>query len=145
MISGAHTMIYSKNPEADRTFLRTVLGLPNADAGGGFLIFGTPVSEVAVHEAENNDVHELYFMCDDVNAFIAAMAKHGVTCPDAQDRGWGLATKVALPGGGKLGIYEPRHARPKVARMKAKVAARGKKRAARTAARKVKKKARRRR
>ena len=145
MISGAHTMIYSKNPEADRAFLRTVLGLPHADTGGGFLIFGVPVSEVAVHEAESNDVHELYFMCDDVNAFIAAMAKHGVTCPDAQDRGWGLVTEVALPGGGKLGIYEPRHARPKVAGRKAKVAARAKKPAARKATKKAKKQAKRRR
>lgn len=112
MINGAHSIIYSTNPEADRTFLRDVLELPNVDVGHGWLIFGLPPSEVAVHPSEKNDVHELYFMCDDVEAFIAAMKQHGVACGPVQDEGWGRLTVLKLPGGGELGVYQPRHERP---------------------------------
>src|SRR5262245_38692359 len=115
MIVGAHSIIYSTNPEADRAFLRDVLGLPNVDVGEGWLIFGLPPAEVAVHPSNENDVHELYFMCDDVQAFIGRMGAHGVVCEPAQDQGWGVLTQLRLPGGGKLGVYEPRHARPKSA------------------------------
>ena len=113
MIIGAHSILYSASPEADRAFLRDVLRLPSVDVGGGWLIFGLPPAEVAVHPAEKNDVHELYLMCDDVAAFVAEMGKKGLTCEPVQDQGWGLLTQVRLPGGGKLGVYEPRHARPK--------------------------------
>jgi hypothetical protein len=113
MIIGAHSIIYSKKPEADRAFLRDLLGLSHADAGEGWLIFGLPPSEVAVHPCEENDVHEFYLMCDDVYAFVAAMAQAGVGCGEVMNRGWGLLTQVTLPGGGKLGVYQPRHARPK--------------------------------
>lgn len=113
MIVGAHSIIYSKKPDADRAFLRDVLGFPNVDVGGGWLIFGLPPSEVAVHPAGENDVHELYLMCDDVEAFVAAMKKRRISCGRVQDAGWGRLTHVTLPGGGKLGVYEPRHARPK--------------------------------
>ena len=113
MIIGAHSVIYSKNPEADRDFLRDVLKLTNVDVGGGWLIFGLPPSEVAVHPADKNDVHEFYLMCDNVNGFIAEMRKHNVECSSVQDEGWGLLTELSLPGGGKLGVYQPRHARPK--------------------------------
>ena len=78
MIVGAHALIYSKKPEADRAFLKDVLKLPHVDVGGGWLIFGLPPSEVAVHPGETNDEHELYLMCDDVNAFVAAMEEHGL-------------------------------------------------------------------
>src|SRR5881397_2324518 len=113
MIIGAHSILYSKDPEADRAFLRDVLRLPNVDVGGGWLIFGLPPAEVAVHPADSNDVHEFYLMCDDVEALVAAMKKRDIACGPVQNQGWGLLTQVTLPGGGKLGIYQPRHARPK--------------------------------
>jgi hypothetical protein len=113
VIIGAHSILYSRNPDADRTFLRDVLRFPGVDVGGGWLIFGLPPSEVAVHPSEENDVHELYLMCDDVTAFIRDMKKRGIACGPVQSPGWGVLTHVMLPGGGKLGVYEPRHARPK--------------------------------
>ena len=113
MIIGAHSIIYSRNPDADRAFLRDVLHLPGVDAGGGWLIFGLPPAEVAVHPSDSNDVHELYLMCDDVEAFVADMKKRAVACGPVQNQGWGLLTEVTLPGGGKLGIYQPGHARPR--------------------------------
>src|SRR5690349_18547768 len=108
MIIGAHSIIYSTNPDADRAFLRDVLKLPTADGGGGFLIFGLPPAEVAVHPSEKNGVHEFYLMCDDVEALIAEVRGRGLDCAAAQNAGWGLLTWVTLPGGGKLGIYQPR-------------------------------------
>jgi hypothetical protein len=90
-----------------------VLELPNVDVGEGWLIFGLPPAEVAVHPSHENDVHEFYLMCDDVKAFIATMRKRKIACGPVQNQGWGLLTHVKLPGGGKLGVYQPRHARPK--------------------------------
>ena len=113
MINGAHSIIYSKDPEADRRFLRDVLGLPSVNVGEGWLIFGLPPAEVAVHPGDKNNVHELYLMCADVEALVAALRKRGQECGPVLNRGWGLLTQVNLPGGGKLGIYEPRHARPR--------------------------------
>lgn len=113
MIIGAHSIIYSTNPEADRAFLRDVLKLPNVDVGDGWLIFGLPPAEVAVHPSDENDVHEFYLMCDDIEAFIAEMKKHNIACTPVQNQGWGLLMQVKLPGGGKLGVYQPRHARPR--------------------------------
>ena len=112
MITGAHSIIYSTNPEGDRAFLRDVLALPYVDVGHGWLIFGLPPAEVAVHPAEKNDAHELYLMCDDVKKFVAAMKKRNIFCDEVQDQGWGVLTHLALPGGGRLGVYQPRHARP---------------------------------
>ena len=112
MITGAHVLFYSTNPEADRAFLRDVLKLPNVDVGHGWLIFGLPPAEVAIHPSEKNDVHELYLMCDDVEALVTEMNEHNVSCTPVQNLGWGLLTQITLPGGGKLGIYQPRHARP---------------------------------
>jgi len=111
-ITGAHSIIYSTDAEADRAFLRDVLGLKGVDAGGGWTIFGLPPAEVAVHPGEKDDGHELYLMCDDVAAFVAEMKAKGVACGPVQDLRWGRLTEVTLPGGGKLGVYEPRHARP---------------------------------
>jgi hypothetical protein len=125
MIIGAHSIIYSTKPEVDRTFLRDVLEFPSVDVGGGWLIFGLPPAEVAVHPSEENDVHEFYLMCDDVETLIERMRGHGVACSPVKNQGWGLLTHVTLPGGGKLGVYQPRHARPKA--MKAKTASRSRK------------------
>ncbi|HKU37531.1 MAG TPA: hypothetical protein VJR89_05270 [Polyangiales bacterium] len=112
MIIGAHSIVSSSNPEADREFFRDVLSLPNVDVGDGWLIFGLPPAEVAVHPAERNDSHELYLMCEDVQAFIDDMHEREIAVSDVQDQGWGLLTRVTLPGGGTIGVYEPRHARP---------------------------------
>ena len=147
MIIGGHSIIYSKGPEADRAFLRDVLKLTNVDVGDGWLIFGLPPAELAVHPSNENNVHEFFLMCDDVQAFLADMAKHHIACDPAQDRGYGLVTQVTLPGGGKLGVYQPQHARPKAMSAKpAKPAAKraGEKRKKTAARRTPKKKARRR-
>lgn len=120
MISGAHSIIYSKNPEADRAFLRDVLQLTNVDVGDGWLIFGLPPAEVAVHPAEENDRHEFYLMTDDIEAFVAQMKESRIVCGPVQDMGWGLLSQLTLPGGGTLGVYQPRHARPKAMRVKKK-------------------------
>ena len=111
-ITGAHAIIYSRNAEADRGFLRDVLGFPFADVGQGWLIFGLPPAEVAVHPADDGESHELYLMVDDVHAFMSSMAARGVACSAARDLRWGVLTQVTLPSGGKLGVYQPRHARP---------------------------------
>ena len=111
MITGAHTIIYSRNADADRAFLKDVLGFPHVDVGHGWLIFGLPPSEVAIHPA-GEDSHELYLMTDDVAALIERMTARGLTCEPVSTQPWGLLTSIAMPGGSKLGIYEPRHARP---------------------------------
>jgi hypothetical protein len=113
MISGTHSIIYSTNPDADRAFFRDVLNLPHVNVGGGWLIFGLPPAEVALHPSDKNDLHEFYLMCDDIEALISEMTRRNLTCGPVQDQGWGMLTRLTLPGGGKLGIYQPRHARPK--------------------------------
>ncbi|HSB67536.1 MAG TPA: hypothetical protein VLD65_13245 [Anaerolineales bacterium] len=111
-IIGAHTIIFSTQPEADRVFLRDVLHLPNVDAGEEWLIFGLPPAELAVHPYKRNNVHQFYLICDDVAKFTHAMKQHGVTCDDIVTAEWGRLTYVTLPGGGKLGVYQPLHSRP---------------------------------
>lgn len=113
MIIGAHSIIYTKNPEADRAFFRDVLKLPNVDVGDGWLVFGLPPAEVAMHPSEKNNVHEFYLLCDDVKEFVTEMRKNKIACGPVHNQGWGLLTEISLPGGGKLGVYQPRHARPK--------------------------------
>lgn len=112
MLIGAHSMIHSTDPDADRDFLRDVLKLKYVEAGDGLLIFGLPPAEVHVHPSDRNDRYEFYLMCDDVEAFIAEMKQHNISCSAVADQGWGLLTQLTLPGGGKLGVYQPRHARP---------------------------------
>jgi hypothetical protein len=112
MINGAHVIINSENPDVDRDFLRDVLGLPHVDVGEGWLIFALPPSELAIHPSDKNDVHQLYLMCHDVEALIHALTLQEVESTPVQDEGWGLVTQITLPGGGKLPIYQPRHARP---------------------------------
>ncbi|MEZ4810869.1 MAG: hypothetical protein R2819_10980 [Allomuricauda sp.] len=113
MIAGVHTVIYSENAEADKAFFRDILKLTNVDVGHGWLIFGLPPSELAVHPSEDNGHHELYLMCEDIRAFVQQMGDYGVACSEVQGQGWGLLTQLTLPGGGKLGVYQPRHVRPK--------------------------------
>lgn len=113
MIAGAHSIIYSTNPEADRAFFRDVLKLSHVDVGHGWLIFGLPRAEVALHPSDKNDVHEFYLICDDVKKFVAMMMEHNISCDEIQDQAWGVLTRITLPGGGKIGVYQPRHARPK--------------------------------
>jgi catechol 2,3-dioxygenase-like lactoylglutathione lyase family enzyme len=111
MITGSHVILYSSDAEADRAFLRDVLQYPHVDAGGGWLIFKLPPAEVAVHPVDGSASHELYLMCDDINATIEQLATNGVTCSAVSNQGWGLLTRVPLPSGSELGLYEPRHPR----------------------------------
>ena len=108
MITGAHVIVYSRDSDADRAIFRDVLECPHVDAGGGWLIFKLPPGEVAVHPSEGAS-HELYLMCDDVNTTVEQLAAKGVSCGPVSDQGWGLLTSIRLPGGGQLGLYEPRH------------------------------------
>lgn len=112
MINGAHAVIFSKDPGADRAFFRDILKLANVDVGNGWLIFSLPPAEVAVHPSGKNDIHQLYLMCDDVHEFISKMKKNDIACSEVSDEGWGLLTNLTLPGGGKLGVYQPEHKRP---------------------------------
>ena len=116
MITGAHAIIYSAKPDADRAFMRDILGLPSVDDGGGWLIFGLPPSEVAVHPAEQSDRHELFFLVADIAGFVAQMKQQKIKCSAVHTERWGVITNVTLPGGGTIGVYEPRHARPPAAR-----------------------------
>ena len=115
MLTGAHVIISSKKPEADRAFLKDVFGLPHVDVGGGWLIFGLPPAEVAIHPASKNNEHEFYFMVDDVQQFVTSMKTRTIKTTAVKDRGWGLLTEVSLPGGGRIGVYQPRHVRPRSA------------------------------
>ena len=113
MITGAHAIIYSRDADGVRAFLEDVLELPSVDAGGGWLIFALPPAEVAAHPTEGAGACELYLMCDDIGSTVDELAAKGVsfTRPIAEER-WGSVTAIALPGGGELGLYEPKHPRP---------------------------------
>lgn len=117
MINGAHAVLFSTDPEADRAFLRDVLELPHVDVGRGWLIFSLPPAELSIHPSDESQRHELYLMCDDIEAFIGAMKTHDIACGPVKDEGWGLLTQVTLPGGGNLGVVQPRHARPEPRRV----------------------------
>ena len=112
MIIGAHSIIYSSDAQADMDFFKNVLKFTNVDAGRGWLIFGLPPSEIAVHPATESGQQEFYLMCDDINAFVKEMALHNISCSAVNEQRWGLITHLTLPGGGKIGVYEPRHPRP---------------------------------
>lgn len=110
MINGAHVILYSRDAEADRRFLGDVLGLDHVDAGGGWLIFRAPPAELAVHPTEAAGTHELYLMCDDVQATVDQLEAKGVQmAKPISNQGWGLVTAIRLPGGDDLGLYEPLH------------------------------------
>jgi catechol 2,3-dioxygenase-like lactoylglutathione lyase family enzyme len=112
MIFGAHVIVYSKDAEADRAFLRDVLGFESVDAGRGWLIFALPPAEIAVHPADENGKHELYFMCDDLKAEMSALDTKGVRCSPVEEARWGSITMLRLPGGGEVGLYQPKHPSP---------------------------------
>ena len=112
MINGTHVVVYSRDAEADRAFFRDILGFASVDAGHGWLIFGLPTAESAFHPAEVNDRHELYLMCSDLKAEMEGLHAKGVECADVVEARWGSITKIRLPGGGEIGLYEPKHPRP---------------------------------
>ena len=112
MISGAHVMIFTRDEDADRAFLRDVLEIPCVDAGGGWLIYKLPPTELGVHGGPDNDHHQLYLMCDNLDEAITSLKLKGAQCSEPFPASWGRATSIKLPGGGKLGLYEPRHERP---------------------------------
>ena len=109
MTFGAHVVVYSKDATADRAFFKDVLGFASVDAGHGWLIFALPPAEMAVHPAEEIERHELFFMCDDLKAKIAALGKKGVRFTEVQEARWGSIAKFRLPSGGEVGLYQPKH------------------------------------
>jgi catechol 2,3-dioxygenase-like lactoylglutathione lyase family enzyme len=113
MITGVHAIMYGEDADAIRGFLRDTLGLEGVDAGGGWLIFKLPPAELAAHPSEGAPRHELFLMCDDIEATVSELAAKGVEFSGpVSDEGWGLLTHVKVPGGGELGLYEPRHPSP---------------------------------
>jgi hypothetical protein len=112
-VVGAHAVIHTSDPDGVRALLRDAIGLPFVDAGGGWLIFALPPAEIAAHPGEGPAHTELYLMCDDIHATIADLHEKGVeTTGEVAEERWGLVTALTLPGGGSLGLYEPRHPRP---------------------------------
>ena len=112
MINGVHVILFSRQAEEVRSFIRDVFGLPSVDAGGGWPIFSLPPAELAVHAAEDAK-YELYLMCDDIHATLADLRSRGVeVVRDVTDQGWGLLAAIAMPDGGELAIYEPKHPSP---------------------------------
>jgi hypothetical protein len=113
-IIGAHSILYSKKADADRAFLKDVLGFPDVDVGDGWLIFGLPPSEVAIHPTDEGegDTQEFYLMVDDINEFVAEMRKHKRKTGKLVKQPYGIMTSVVLPSGHELGVYQPTHARP---------------------------------
>ncbi len=109
MITGAHVIVYSQDAAADRAFFRDVLGFKFVDAGQGWLIFALPPAEAAFHPSGGNDIHELYFMCANLKAAMASLAKKRVKCSKVEETPWGSMTTMPLPGGGKLRLYQPKH------------------------------------
>jgi catechol 2,3-dioxygenase-like lactoylglutathione lyase family enzyme len=124
MITGAHVLLYSDNPEADRTFFRDVLGFRAVDAGGGWLIFELPPAEAALHPIEAGEKRQLlhgghkmlgavlYLMCDDVRSEVKTLQSKNVRCEPLEEEDWGIATSFKLPSGGEIGVYQPTHASP---------------------------------
>lgn len=119
MINGTHILFYSTNADADRAFLRDVLGFRSVDAGGGWLIFKLPVAEAAVHPADAQAAHPqagekrldaaIYFMCDDVRATVHTLEEKKAKCGPIEKERWGLRTAITLPSGGQIGLYQPTH------------------------------------
>jgi predicted enzyme related to lactoylglutathione lyase len=113
VINGVHAIVFSPQAEQVRTFFTDVLGLSSVDAGRGWLIFALPPAELAVHPADGDPRHELYLMCDDIEATLAELRDKGVeVAREVNDQGWGLLAAIRLPDGGELPIYEPRHPSP---------------------------------
>jgi catechol 2,3-dioxygenase-like lactoylglutathione lyase family enzyme len=116
VITGVHAIMFSPDAEKVRAFLNDVLGLESVDAGGGWLIFALPPAELAVHPADGPPRHELYLMCDDIEATLADLrAKGAEVAGEVSDQGWGLLAAIRLPDGTDFPIYQPRHASPRTA------------------------------
>ena len=112
MISGVHAIIYSPAADEVRAFFRDTLGLGHVDAGSGWLIFALPPAELAVHPADGSR-HEIYLLCDDLDATVADLAAKGVPLArPITEQSWGRLTAVALPDGSEIAIYQPTHLRP---------------------------------
>ena len=119
MVTGAHILLYSRDPEGDRAFFRDVLGFPFADVGHGWLIFALPPAEVAVHpmDGDSGQTHAghsllgavLYLMCDDLRGLIRSLEAKNVQCTEVTEESWGMKTTVRLPSGGEIGLYQPKH------------------------------------
>ena len=110
MINGAHIILYSTDAEADRVFIRDMLGFAGVDAGDGWLIFKLPPAEIAVHPTDGPGKHEFYLMCDDIEKTLADLTDRGVTISQSSsDQGWGLLASMKLPSGSELSIYQPHH------------------------------------
>jgi len=110
MITGAHVILYTPEAEALRGVFRDVLGWEHVDAGDSWLIFALPPAELAAHPSEGETHHELYFLCDDITATVQELRAKGIeNRGEPEDRGWGIATTMVLPGGVEVGLYEPRH------------------------------------
>jgi predicted enzyme related to lactoylglutathione lyase len=113
VINGVHAIIFSEDAEGVREFFGDVLGLPSVDAGGGWLIFALPPAELAAHPADGEGRHELYLMCDDIEATTEELRAKGVEITrEISDEGFGLMTALRLPDGSELALYEPRHPSP---------------------------------
>ena len=116
MINGMHAIVFSPEAEKVRAFFADVLGMPSVDAGGGWLIFALPPAELAVHPTDGAGHHQLYLMCDDIQATLASLRDKGVeVASEVADQGWGLIAAIRLPDGSELPIYEPRHPSPRQA------------------------------
>lgn len=110
MINGIHALIYTQDADSVRALFRDVLKLPTVDAGHGWLIFALPPAELGIHPTEEKGHHELYLMCDDLEATVQELKDKGVNLArPVHDAGWGLVTALQLPGGGELGLYQPKH------------------------------------
>lgn len=127
MITAIHYLLYSADPTADRQFLRDVIGLPYVDAHDGWLIFALPPAELGVHPIEPatagrrppvtdswSPQHAAFLMCDDLEATMGELEGKGAVFVGAvsEDEGVGRFATIALPGGGRLGLYQPWHASP---------------------------------
>jgi catechol 2,3-dioxygenase-like lactoylglutathione lyase family enzyme len=110
LISGAHILIYSRHAEADRAFFKDVLGFDSVDSGGGWLIFALPPTEAAIHPTDKEDRQELYLLCEDIEATAEELERRGVPLKRPFDEArWGRVTEMTLPGGGRIGLYQPKH------------------------------------
>jgi catechol 2,3-dioxygenase-like lactoylglutathione lyase family enzyme len=112
LFSGSHVVIYTRDAEADRALFRDVFGMPWVDAGEGWLILALPPAEVAFHPAESNDQHQLFLLYDQLGAAIERLRASGVECAPPVEEHWGVRTTFPLPGGGRLGLYQPKHPSP---------------------------------
>lgn len=114
MITGMHAIVFSPQAEKVRSFFADVLGMSAVDAGGGWLIFALPPAELAVHPTDDDTArHELYLMCDDIEATLAELRGKGAeVARETSDQGWGLLAGIRLPDGSEFPIYQPRHPSP---------------------------------